>query len=363
MIPETTKKILSKTKSCHHTWVGKRVHFVQNTKMQPSYTLHWNAPSGADLEEGCKWSGLDSNDRLLAGLPPLWSDSTPIDPLEGVQRSLVCLDGLWAAILECAGYTSGDRTRLSLNGVCISGVDGYRGAVATDGHWLRFIPGEWAQEDCQPGQDYLIVPNEVIAIAKPLAKTLHSVIVYDRRTEKATTCKGWHDGEEREAGYILVDHTYFVEMQWMDKAGEMFSCWWNASDFAPYPNFRQIVPRSHATVQKVNCEQLRTAIKACSSLVSKSTRQIEFRPAPGGISFEYTNFDLGIKESAVAGRVDAKSLEGNDLIPEIGFNVAYLEQAIAKEREAVFKFNSPVQAVVIERSLGFCIVMPLRIAR
>ena len=88
MIPETTKKILKATKSSYHTWVGKRVSFIQNTKMQPSHTLHWDAPSGTDLEDGCKWSGLDSNDRLLAGLSPLWSDSTTIDPLEGEQRSL-----------------------------------------------------------------------------------------------------------------------------------------------------------------------------------------------------------------------------------------------------------------------------------
>ena len=52
---------------------------------------------------------------------------------------------------------------------------------------------------------------------------------------------------------------------------------------------------------------------------------------------------------------------GNEFIPTIGFNLKYLAEAIGKEDRLIFKFNSPVQAVVIERSMGFNIVMPLRI--
>lgn len=371
MIPEITKKILKATKSSYHLWNRGRVSLVQNTVMQPSYTIHWTAP-GIE-SDGCKYSDRTQNDRILAGLTPEWSDSDPMDGLEGVQRSLICLDGLWAAVVECWGYTSGDRTSRSLNGVCISGRDGYRGAVATDGHRLRFIPGEWAQEDtCLDREgDWLIIPNEVIKIAKPLAKTLHAVITYDKQGEVVIPAKPekknpW-TGEMMVAvpEHTEITHTRFVEMQWITKEGQMFSAWWNATEFAPYPNFVQVVPKQFATEQLLDGGDLRKAIKAAAPLVPKTTQQIEFERGQGGysnpIKMQYMNHDLGIKEYVTAGTIQAIPQRGNEFITNIGFNLKYLEQVIGKEDKLLFKFNSPVQAVVVERSQGFCIIMPLRI--
>lgn len=371
MIPEITKKILKATKSNGHTWHRGRVTLNHGSKISGGGPFNWTAP-GVKTETddfSCKWSGLDNNDRLLAGLAPLWTDGEPVAAPEGAQRSLVCLDGLWAAVVECSAYTSDDKTRRALNGVCISGVDGYRGAVATDGCRLRFIPGEWGQQGAEAGGDYLIIPGEVIKIAKSLARTLHSVIIYDRQVEvvipaKPETKYRWsNEISPATPERTEINHIYTIEAQWLTKEGEMFSCIWNATEMAPYPNFRQVVPKSHQTEQLIHCGDLRKALKAAAPLVSKSTQQIHFEPGDAGFEVQYMNLDLGIEAYAVAGAVQSIPQAGNELCPRIGFNLKYLQEAIGKDSDRLlFKFNSAVQAVVVERQLGFNIIMPLRIA-
>ena len=74
------------------------------------------------------------------------------------------------------------------------------------------------------------------------------------------------------------------------------------------------------------------------------------------------NLDLGIEPYAVAGSVQSIPQAGSELCPRIGFNLKYLEEAIGKtDDRMLFKFNSAVQAVVVERQRGFNIIMPLRI--
>lgn len=358
MLPETAMKILTKTKSRMHYWHGPHVQFVQDSKMGRSPTFHWMARSGMETQHPMH-SNLSSRDRLLAGLAPEWVESSLMLHPEGVVSHLRHEQGLWEAVLECAPYAASDKTRIALNGVCISGVIGGRGAVAVDGHRMRFVPGDWGQDATEGGSDTIIIPSEVIEIAKPLAKSLYDFEVITATHETFTDRPGWHDGATRPAGYKLVSKVVFCRATWRDKAGDLFSCWWNATEFGPFPNFSTIVPRQFQTEQEVDCEALRKSLKACEKLVSKSTQQVELHPSMGEVIVSYRNYDLGIPDLTIAGRAKSARLSGNEHIPDIGFNLKYLAEAIGKEKSCVFKFNSPTQAVVIERSLGYNIVMPL----
>lgn len=343
---ETFKKLLKNAKTHIVHFERSLAHFSHSPVSGLRVT--WGCESGhwQETPGDCVMANIP---RIMADLVPEMIDSKMWDGPDGIPSNLPT-EGLWEAILGCWPYTSTDKTRLALNGVHI-GIDG---CVGLDGTYMNLIAGSWASH-LTPDERHIIVPNAVIKMAKPLAKSLATFRVFTR-----STFTGYGDK-------VTEDKLYTCMMNFQAKDGTMFTASWDCADLAPYPNYRQVVPRQHACVMEVNLEEMRAAIAKAEPLVSKDTREIALTPVSGGWAMEVRNHDLGISDYQQVGLIRCFPLSGSEIPPRIGFNLSLLTEIIGKKaKTAVFKMNAPTQAVVVNRigtfdEANFKIIMPLRL--
>lgn len=354
---ETFKKLLKASKAHVVHFERSLAHFSHNPIAGLRVTWgcesgHWQEAPGA-----CVTSGIA---RIMANLLPEMQDAATMPyELEGVPSN-ISTSGLWEAILECWPYTSNDRTRMALNGVHI-GTDG---CIGLDSIWMNLIAGPWGAQ-LTPDERHLIVPNSVIKMAKPLAKSLTTFRVYTRST--FTERNVWDEALGKPVPKLCEDKFYSCLMNFLGKDGAMFTAQWDCADLAPYPNYRQVVPRQHDCIMEVNLDEMRAALYKAAPLASKNTREVALTPVSGGWAMEVRNHDLGISEYQQTGLIRCLPLGGAEIPPRIGFKLDLLMDAIGKKaKTAVFKMNKPTQAVVIDRigtfdDANFKIIMPLRL--
>lgn len=354
---ETFKKLLKASKARTVHFERSLAHFSHT----PIGGLHvtWGCESGhwQEAPGACDITGIA---RIMADLVPEMQDAATMPyELEGVSSN-ISTAGLWEAILECWPYTSSDKTRMAMNGVHI-GTDG---CIGLDGHRLSLVAGQWGAH-LTPDERHLIVPNAVIKTAKPLAKSLTTFRVYTRST--FTERNVWDEALGKPVLKLCEDKFYCCLMNFLGKDGAMFTAQWDCADLAPYPNYRQVMPRQHDCIMEVNLDEMRAALAKAAPLASKITREVALTPVSGGWTLEVRNHDLGISEYQQSGFIRCLPLSGSEIPPRIGFNCDYLAEVIGKKaKTAVFKMNKPTQAAMID-SIGtfddtnFKLIMPLRL--
>lgn len=353
---ETFKKLLKNSKTHIVHFERSLAHFSHIPVRGLRVTWgcesgHWQETPGA--------CGVASIARIMADLVPEMQDAAIWDGPEGVPSNLPT-EGLWEAILECAPYTSTDKTRLALNGVHI-GTDG---CVGLDGTFMSLIAGPWASH-LTPDERHIIVPNSVIKMAKPLAKSLTTFRVFTRSTFSEQ--RVWDDAQEKAIFKTVEDRLHTCMMNFLAKDGTMFTASWDCADLAPFPNYHQVVPRQHSCVMEVDLEEMREAITKATPLVSKSTREVVLAPVSFGWAMEVRNHDLGISDYQQVGLIRFRPLKGSEIPPRIGFNLDRLSAIIGKKaKTAVFKMNMPTQAVLVDHigtfnDTNFKVIMPLRL--
>ena len=353
---ETFKKLLKNSKTHIVHFERSLAHFSHIPMIGLRVT--WGCESGHWQESpgDCVTANIP---RIMADLVPEMIDSTMWEDPEGVPSN-ISTAGLWEAILECWPFTSTDKTRMALNGVHI-GIDG---CVGLDGTRMNLVAGPWGAH-LTPDERHLIVPNSVIKMAKPLAKSLTTFRVFTRST--FTERNVWDDSLNKAVPKLCEDKFHVCMMNFLGKDGTMFTASWDCADLNPYPNYRQVVPRQHDCVMEVNLDEMRSALAKAAPLASKNTREVALTPVSGGWAMEVRNHDLGISEYQQTGLIRCLPLGGAEIPPRIGFKLDFLVDAIGKKaKTAVFKMNKPTQAVVIDRigtfdDANFKIIMPLRL--
>jgi DNA polymerase III sliding clamp (beta) subunit (PCNA family) len=353
---ETFKKLLKASKTHVVHFERSLAHFSHSPIA--GLRITWGCESG-HWHEGAGACGITGIPRIMADLVPEMQEAVTWDGPEGVESN-ISTAGLWEAILECWPYTNNDQTRLALNGVHI-GVDG---CVGLDGARMNLIAGPWGAH-LTPDERHLIIPNSVIKMAKPLAKSLTTFRVYTRST--FTERNVWDEALNKLVPKLCEDKFHVCMMNFLAKDGAMFTASWDCADLNPYPNYRQVVPRQSSCIMEVNLDEMRAALAKAAPLASKNTQEIALTPVSGGWALEVRNHDLGISEYQQIGLIRCLPLEGSEIPPRIGFNLNYLLETIGKKaKTAVFKMNTPTQAVVIDRigtfdDASFKIIMPLRL--
>ena len=353
---ETFKKLLKNSKTHIVHFERSLAHFSHAPVIGLRVT--WGCESGhwQETPGDCVMANIP---RIMADLVPDMIDSKMWDEPEGVASN-IATDGLWEAILECSPYTSTDKARLALNGVHI----GTEGCVGLDGTFMNLAAGPWGSH-LTPDERHLIVPNAVIKMAKPLAKSLTTFRVFTRST--FTERNVWDDSLNKAVPKLVEDKFYVCMMNFLGKDGAMFTASWDCADLAPFPNYRQVVPRHHSCSMEVNLEEMRATIAKAAPIASKNTREVALTPVVGGWAMEVRNHDLGISDYQQVGLIRCYPLGGSEIPPRIGFNLDLLAAIIGKKaKTAVFKMNMPTQAVVVDRigtfdDASFKIIMPIRL--
>ena len=350
------KKLLKASKSSVVQFERSLAHFSHSPI--PGIRVVWGVESGIWKDDSCA-CGIAGIPRIMADLEPEMMDATPWEDPEGEVSNLP-VGGLWDAILECAPYASIDKTRLALNGVHI-GTDG---VVATDGHRINFVAGNWASH-LTHDERHIIVPSSVIKMAKPLAKSLSTFRIYTKVI--FNEAKVWSEEKREMIPTIIRNELHSCMMNFVSKDGTIFSASWACVDNGPFPQYRMVIPKQSSSVVEVDLEAMRAAVSKAMPFASKNTRQIVLTPSYCGWVLEVQNHDLGINEYQHCGLIQVNRLDSCANPPRIGFNVDYLSDAIGKKaKTARFSLNMPTQAVKIDKigthdESNFKILMPLRI--
>jgi DNA polymerase III subunit beta len=131
----------------------------------------------------------------------------------------------------------------------------------------------------------------------------------------------------------------------------------------PYPNYENVVPKEFARVMRCNREQLVSVLRRVSTMANAKTRLVVFSFPDGTLQLSAKNPHLGGDSE------ETLAVEYTGEPVEVGVNATYLleELRLAHSEEVLFKFNTPLGAIVIEPAAEspdyFFIVMPLRILK
>jgi DNA polymerase-3 subunit beta len=235
---------------------------------------------------------------------------------------------LLAELIDRTLYaTSTDETRYNLNGVYMEGENDRVRFVSTDGHRLAVV-------EKSPSAPVSFLDEGIIVPRKGVSEVRKLCDETDGRAEIGL-------GE----GFLIVRKTdLLLTSRLID--GE-------------FPNYRQILPKSHRVRIVCERERLLHVVRRISLLAHERSRGIRFALADGEIELSASNPDLGEAREALP--VDYK---GERI--ETGFNARYVIEALGTmvSKEVVLELTdelAPAQLRPADDPDQVAVIMPMRL--
>jgi len=233
------------------------------------------------------------------------------EPAEWRPVAVWPADPIATAIDYTLPAASTDSTRPRLNGICFES----RRIAATDGHRLHVAI------TALPLDVPFVLP---LPASKILRRILKDIVVIARADGRLLARTG----------------NWLLECKLIEE------------DFPPID---QVIPRNQATQVSVNAALFTRALKQVAGVSSRSIG-VNLR-VNGVIELSATDPDIGESRSIVN---PTSTNHTGDLL-DIGFNSAYLLDAIAKRESATLKFDGPLDPITVTTEDTLAVVMPMRI--
>jgi DNA polymerase-3 subunit beta len=224
--------------------------------------------------------------------------------------------------------TSSDETRYNLNGVFVESLDGKRlRFVATDGYRVSLIERA--------------VPEAVGFLAKGIIVPRKGVAEIRKLCDEGEGAMDLGLGE----GFLLVRRPgLLLTTRLID--GE-------------FPNYRQILPKSHRVRLVVERERLLHAVRRISLMAHERSRGFRFALADGQLDLSASNPDLGEAREQLAVEYQGDRFE-------TAFNARYLLDVLGAmtAKEVVVELSeelSPAQLKPADDPDELAVIMPMRL--
>jgi len=259
----------------------------------------------------------------LVGLAP--DDFPPVG--EGGAGAWIPMDGklLRDMLAQTMFAVSHDESRYALNGVLFVVQDHELRLVATDGHRLALAVQQL------PG-----------AAAAPV-----SGIVPRKAMQEIARIVG--AGEDVEVA--ITDNQFMLRMSNVLLIARLIE--------GTFPNYAQVVPRSHPHRVLLSRPALVAALRRVSVLSEERTRPVKFVFAPGLLKLTAYSPDFGEAEEQVEAQY-----AGDEMV--IGFNSRYVLDALGAQaaEQVVLEVKDGLSPGVVksfEEEGSLCVIMPMRI--
>jgi DNA polymerase-3 subunit beta len=277
--------------------------------------------------DGKGWSKFPTQDP---------SDFPRIPELKADAQLTLAGDAL-SRLLARSGYAaSTEETRPQLNGVLLQANAEQILVVATDGHRLaRSVRRGSAGTGKTDG---VILPNRALSAISRAAEDATSPVQIEFAAAK------------NQAGFTAQIGAYRVQILTRLLEG-------------PYPNYEQVIPKTHPRELKCRRADLIEAVDIVASHADNVTRQVRFSLRKNRLGISSAT-ELGAGEHTLEAEYS-----GDDM--DIGYNAGYLMDILRSvpTESVVFRLNSALSAGVVE-PVGalpqaeeelLCLIMPLRL--